>query len=82
MPRTIGAKNTSNYKYELIDDNQKIKKLYKSMVEIADEYEVNILSIYRLVKRQTTQGKFKNIKLLKVNIPVFKKIETEQTQTF
>ena len=46
MPRTIGAKNTSNYKYELIDDNQKIKKLYKSMVEIANEYEVNILSIY------------------------------------
>lgn len=81
MPRTRGATNSSNYKYQLIDTVNKTKKLYKSMVEIANEYQVNIISIHRLLNRITKQGKFKNIKILKVNIPAFQKIETPQIQT-
>ena len=65
MPRTMGSKNNTKYKYQLVDEVNKTKKLYKTMTEIAAEYDINVLSVHRLFNRVTKQGIFKNIKAIK-----------------
>jgi len=80
MPRTIGSKNNTKYKYQLIDEVNKTKKLYKTMIEIANEYNVNVISIHRLFNRITKQGIFKNIKAIKVNIPCYEMVEKSNVE--
>ena len=82
MPRTIGSKNNTKYKYQLIDEVNKTKKLYKTMTDIANEYDVNVISIHRLFNRVTKQGIFKNIKVSRVNIPCFQMVEKSNVETF
>ncbi len=82
MARTIGSKNNTNFKYQLVDEVNKTKKLYKTMTEIANDYGVNVISIHRLFNRITKQGIFKNIKATKINIPCFQMVEKSNVETF
>jgi len=82
MPRTIGSKNNTKYKYQLVDEVNKTKKLYKTMNEIATEYDINVLSVHRLFNRVTKQGIFKNIKVSRVNIPCFQMVAKSSFETF
>jgi len=82
MPRPSGAKNNTKFKYQLVDEVNKTKKLYKTMKEIASDYNVTVISIHRLFNRITKQGIFKNIKATKINIPCFQMVEKSNVETF
>ena len=82
MGRTTNAININTYKYEVDDKIKKTITMYKSTLEISREFNCSLASVYRLMKRTPTRGKFSNIIIKKINIPVVKTVAIEHKQSY